>query len=129
PDELELVTTAYARAAAAYQEIRVRCQRQSAAKLRPVRNASDPALVPPPAGAKLPETAPPASASSVGPLGPLGSMTAKAQLYYRKAELCLRRGDLSEAVLQLKMAIASDPHSTFLRTALAQVQSELGKRP
>jgi len=51
-------------------------------------------------------------------------MSSKALIYYRKAELCLRRGDLKGAVLQLKMAIASDPQSTFLRSALAEVEDE-----
>jgi hypothetical protein len=122
PEELELVTTAYARAAAAYQEIRLRCQKLSTARLRPVRDGSDPALVPPPPAGS------PAKPAEAGPAA-APAMTAKAQLYYRKAELCLRRGELTEAVLQLKMAIASDPQSAFLRSALAQVQSEIGKKP
>ena len=40
---------------------------------------------------------------------------------------CLRRGDLKDAVLQLKMAIAREPQSAFLRTALAEVETEVGK--
>jgi Tfp pilus assembly protein PilF len=51
-------------------------------------------------------------------------MTSKALIYYRKAELCLRRGDLAGATLQLKMAIGADPSSTLLRTALAEVEAE-----
>ena len=54
-------------------------------------------------------------------------MTPKALLCYRKTELCLRRGDLSGAVLQLKLAIACDPQSAFLRTALAEVEAEVRK--
>jgi len=85
-EELELVATAYARVAAAYQDL---------------RDASRP--------------------------GAPGAMSPKALLYYRKAELCLRRGELRGALLQLKMAIASDPRSAFLRTALAEVEAEVGK--
>jgi hypothetical protein len=51
----------------------------------------------------------------------------KALLHYRKAELSLRRGELKEAVLQLKLAVASDPQSAFLRTALAEVEAVVGK--
>jgi hypothetical protein len=32
-------------------------------------------------------------------------------------------------VLQLKMAIASDPQSAFLRSALAEVEAEVSKKP
>jgi hypothetical protein len=85
-EELELVTTAYARVTAAYQELRD--------ALRP---------------------------------GASGAMSPKALPYYRKAERCLRRGELGGAVLQLKLAIASDPQSAFLRSALAEVEAEVGK--
>ena len=139
PDELELVTTAYARAAAAYQEIR--SQKLAGGRLRPIQPGqgpsqvpgrglgSNPALVPPPAipGSPSPDT--PASPAGDQPVNPAQAMTPKALLYYRKAELGLRRGDLTGAVLQLKMAIASDPQSQFLRSALAEVESEVGKKP
>jgi hypothetical protein len=57
------------------------------------------------------------------------AMSAKALLYYRKAELCLKRGDLRGAVLQLKLACAADPNSGFLRTALAEVETEVRRTP
>jgi len=57
------------------------------------------------------------------------SMSAKALLYYRKAELCLKRGDLRGAILQLKLACAADPSSSFLRTALAEVETEVRGKP
>lgn len=57
------------------------------------------------------------------------AMSAKALLYYRKAELCLKRGDLRGAILQLKLACAADSTSGFLRTALAEVESEVRKNP
>ncbi len=131
PDELEMVTTAYARAAAAYQEIR--SQKISSGRMRSIQGpghglGSTPALV-------LPLASPsslanqPASPDGDPPINPAQAMTPKALLYYRKAELGLRRGDLAGAVLQLKMAIASDPQSPFLRSALAEVESEVGKKP
>jgi hypothetical protein len=129
PDELELVTTAYARAAAAYQEIR--SQKKATTRLSPFRDpGSNPALVP--TTTVIPTSASPNKAVSI-PDGPPGNdpqaMTSKALIHYRKAELCLRRGELRAAVLHLKMAIASDPQSAFLRTALAEVQAEVGKKP
>jgi hypothetical protein len=140
PDELELVTTAYARAAAAYQEIR--SQTLGSGRMRPIQGqgqgpgqgpgkglGSNPALVPPAVttGSPSPDMTP--SPAGDPPINPAHAMTSKALLYYRKAELGLRRGDLTGAVLQLKMAIASDPQSQFLRSALAEVESEVGKKP
>jgi hypothetical protein len=136
PDELELVTTAYARAAAAYQELRG--QRRSTTRLRPIRDegrdpgrdGSSPGLVAP--TEVIPISALPNKAVSVPddqPVNPTQAMTSRALVYYRKAELCLRRGELTGAVLQLKMAIASDPQSQFLRSALAEVEAEVGKKP
>jgi hypothetical protein len=60
---------------------------------------------------------------------PAQAMSSKALLYYRKAELCLKRGDLRGAILQLKLACAADPTSSFLRTALAEVETEVRKNP
>lgn len=56
-----------------------------------------------------------------------GGISPKALVHYRRAELSLRRGELREAVLQLKLAVASDPQSAFLRTALAEVEAVVGK--
>jgi hypothetical protein len=72
------------------------------------------------------EAAPPPITSSPAAVA-ASAMSSKALIYYRKAELCLRRGDLKGAVLQLKLAIASDPQSTFLRSALAEVEAEVSK--
>ena len=96
PQDLELVTRAYSRVAAAYQDFR------SGARERPESQ-------------RLPGVAAAASAQ----------MSSKALVYYRKAELALKRGDLQVGLLQLKMAIAADPQSAFLREALARVQDEL----
>ncbi|MEJ7601523.1 MAG: J domain-containing protein [Kofleriaceae bacterium] len=109
PDELELMTLAYSRIASAYAELRT--QRMNTTRLRPAKT-----------GAPIPaEEAAPAQT------GASGSMSSKALVYFRKAEAALRRGDLTGAVLQLKMAIAADPQSTFLRTALGEVERELRK--
>jgi hypothetical protein len=108
-EELELVTTAYARAAAAYQEIR----RPRGARRDHADASVTPTPISTPGGVVVPSDPEPTSAAQ--------AMSSKALIYYRKAELCLRRGDLPGAVLQLKLAIASDPQSRFLRSALAEV--------
>lgn len=107
-DELEIVTAAYAAVANAYQTIRSQTGRA------PIRDQT-----PGP---------PPVTPSGAAPLNnAANAMSSRAVLYYRKAELALKRGDLKGAVLQLKMAVASDPRSVFLRTALAEVDAELRK--
>jgi hypothetical protein len=123
-EELELVTTAYARVAGAYQDYRL--QRMQTTKLprtsmkpptsAPVNNM--PATIPPPVGAEP---------KSGGHGAAAAAMTPKALIHYRKAEASLRRGDLKGAVLQLKMAIGADPLSTMLRQALTEVESEIRK--
>jgi hypothetical protein len=124
-EELELVTTAYARAAAAYHELRGR-----PTTAPPPRSPTAPPPRPPtgpPPRARGDSASGPTSSDGM-PFSATGSMTAKALTYYRKAELCLRRGDIPGAVLQLKMAIATDPASPLLRSALAEVQAETGKK-
>ena len=133
-EELELVTTAYARAASAYQEIR--SQNLQSGRMRTLRG---PGSESPTATTGVIPTSPlvnkPTPTREIREvrdelvLSPAQAMTSKALTYYRKAELCLRRGELTAAVLQLKMAIASDPQSQFLRNALSEVESELVKMP
>jgi len=121
--ELDLVTTAYSRITAAYQEFR--SQRMQTTRMQPIHDTGQLPTINKEAGRPISEAPlPPRSAS-----GAAGAMNSKALIYYRKAELCLRRGDLRGAVLQLKMAIAGDPASTFLRTALTEVMAEVGKTP
>jgi hypothetical protein len=43
--------------------------------------------------------------------------------------MSLRRGDLRGALLNIKMAIAADPQSQFLRQALGEVEQELKQNP
>lgn len=114
-EELEQVTTAFARCASAYQEFK--SQHSQTTRMRPMRPSQPPVA---PGSAASPP-------AGVAPGTP--AMAPKALLYYRKAELSLRRGDLRGAVLQLKMAIATDPQSAFLRTALIEVEAEVGKKP
>ncbi|MEO8841468.1 MAG: hypothetical protein ABI591_11675 [Kofleriaceae bacterium] len=107
--ELELVTKAYAIVANAYQTFRN--QTMATTRMKAV-GAND-----------VPVS--PSGTNAV--TGVAGAMSSRALVYYRKAELCLKRGDLRGAVLQLKMAIGTDPASTFLRTALHEVEVEARK--
>jgi curved DNA-binding protein CbpA len=134
-EELELITTAYSRVAAAYQDLRnLTLQTGRLPPLRedppPPRSRTSPGQTTqrvPPVHAGAAGSSPDAASPEALKHGPAGAMSSKALLHYRKAELCLRRGDLKGAVLQLKMAIACDPQSAFLRTALAEVEAEVGK--
>ena len=129
PEDLELVTSAYSRVAGAYQEMR--SQRMPTTRMRPITKPDDGSIISqrmstvggqtPTAGVGVPDKPPPGA----GPAA--SSMNSKALIYYRKAELALRRGDLKGATLQLKMAIAADPTSQFLRQALGEVEAELAK--
>jgi len=116
-EEIELVTTAYSRVASAYAELR--SQRMKTTRIRPIKNV--------PTGAEGSQTSLPVADQPAAQTGSAGSMSSKALVYFRKAEASLRRGDLTNAVLQLKMAIAADPQSTFLRTALGEVEAEVRK--
>ena len=108
-EELELLTTAYALIAGAYQSFK-----SQAAPTQSIKPAKVERVAVTPSG--------PAPAS-----GATQQMSSKAMVYYRKAELALKRGDLRAAVLQIKLAIAADPQSGFLRTALAEVEAEMNK--
>ncbi len=112
-EELELVTSAYATIANAYQSFRN--QSMATARMKSVD--------------KTPGASPPATPSGAAPIqaGPQSAMSSRALVYYRKAELCLKRGDMRGAMLQLKMAIGSDPSSTFLRAALLEIETEVRK--
>ena len=126
-DELELVTTAYARAAAAYQELRG--SRVSTTRMKPIRDAIHPGSTVPTTTVIPTSPSPNRAVSADAPANPAQMMNSKALIHYRKAELSLRRGELTGAVLQLKMAIASDPQSAFLRSALSEVEAEVSKKP
>lgn len=124
PEELEMVTSAYSIAAGAYQTFRNQAAQTTRMKpLRPEDLAIGLAQPVAPAG----PTSTPPSGISTAPVDK--QMNSRALVYYRKAEIALRRGDFKGAILQIKMAIASDPGSAFLRTALAEVELELRKSP
>jgi hypothetical protein len=122
PEELDTVTSAYGIAAGAYQTFRG--QAMSTQRMKPLKAEDLAAAVA--AGPTSPTSTPPTGVPMPS-AGANQQMNARALVYYRKAEIGLRRGDLKGALLQLKMAIASDPSSAFLRTALAEVESELRK--
>lgn len=140
-EELELVTSAYAAVAGAYMQVR-----SQATTTQPVGNAAPVAGPSAPAGrptpipvgtGRTPAVAVPAAGGASAPDGAGGGlaslssvdaaqqMASKAVLYFRKAESALKRGDFKSALLQIKLAIAADPASTFLRNALAEVDAEL----
>lgn len=56
-----------------------------------------------------------------GVVEPAHAMNARALSFYRRTESALRTGDRAAAMLHLKMAIASDPKSAFLRAALTEL--------
>jgi hypothetical protein len=127
PEELEMVTSAYGIAAGAYQTFRG--QAMSTQRLKPLKSEDLAAAA---AAGRAPVGGPTSSTPPAGvpvSAGANQQMSSRALVYYRKAEIALRRGDLKGAILQIKMAIATDPSSAFLRTALAEVETELRKGP
>jgi hypothetical protein len=116
PDELELVSSAYAIAAGAYQTFRSTAS--STQRMKPLK-PEEPIVRPTPVPAEAAPAAPAVNAAA--------NMNTKAVTYYRKAELALKRGDLKSALLQVKLAIAADPASGFLRSALAEIEIEIKK--
>lgn len=122
PEELDMVTSAYGIAAGAYQTFRG--QAMSTQRMKPLKAEDLAAAVA--VGPTSPTNTPPMGVPAPS-AGANQQMNSRAIVYYRKAEIALRRGDLKGALLQLKMAIAADTSSAFLRTALAEVESELRK--
>ena len=155
PEDLEIVTTAYAMAAGAYQAFRNPSSQKPAKTTPPDTRAKRPSTIHLPGGGVVrttgatrppisttstpvtkPATSPPppsagpapaASDAPTTPTSPATQMNGKALVQYRKAELALRHGDVRTGLLHLKMAIGADPGSTFLRAALAEVEAELAK--
>ncbi|MBV8761628.1 MAG: hypothetical protein JO257_30310 [Deltaproteobacteria bacterium] len=130
PEELEMVTSAYGIAAGAYQTFRN--QSMMTTRMKPLKpeDLAAAAMGNKPAASAVGPTSPTATPPTGVPIPSAGAnqqMNSRALVYYRKAEIALRRGDVKGALLQLKMAIAADPSSTFLRTALAEVDAELRK--
>jgi hypothetical protein len=103
---------------------------------RPQSTTAAPPVTAPPARSN-PPTAPPPVATSPpsertsqpmprqsGDIEPAHAMNARALAFYRRAEGALKVGDASAAMLNIKMAIAADPRSTFLRAALAELSKK-----
>lgn len=144
-EDLEMVTSAYAAVASAYMQ--VRSQAMTTQRMKPLKpeevgglgNAAPvgsaphrPTPIPAGTGRTPPAGVPAAPATgesltSVSPQAAAAAMSPKAIVYFRKAEGALKRGDFKSAVLQVKLAIAADPSSTFLRNALAEIDAELRK--
>lgn len=115
----------YARVTAAYAELRD--PQKCAAYLRELRGGRA-TTVPPPAGPAAGAMtvaggagAAPAGVAAVTSTDPAHAMNPRALSFYRRAEGVLRTGDRAAALLQLRMAIAADPKSAFLRAALAEL--------
>lgn len=127
PEELELVTSAYGIAAGAYQTFRN--QTMMTMRMKPLKpeDLAAAAIGSKPGPVAAGPTSTPPTGVPTPSAGANQQMNSRALVYYRKAEIALRRGDLKGALLQIKMAIASDPSSAFLRTALAEVETELRK--
>jgi hypothetical protein len=142
PEDLEIVTSAYAAVAGAYMQ--VRSQTMATQRLKPLKpdevsglgNAAPvpphrPTPIPagsgrtPPAGVPTAPSPPPGPPTTVSPQAAAAAMSPKAIVDYRKAEAALKRGDFKSAMLQVKLAIAADPTSAFLRSALAEIDAEL----
>lgn len=81
--------------------------------------AAAPITSPPPATER--PTTPMPRVQRDGPIDPAATMNARALTFYRRAEGAQKTGDKAAALLQIKMAIAADPKSTFLRAALAEL--------
>ena len=123
-EDLDLLERAYARAAGAYQDFRG--QRAQTTRIRAIKDVPAGATVPGVPHQRIPT--PPGTP----PLTPTGEaqpqMNTKARLYFQKGEMCLKRGDLRGALLRIQMAIAADPQSAFLRSALVEIDAELAKK-
>lgn len=154
-DELELVTRAYSTVTNAYTVMRsITAQARVAAGPEPraaappeTRTAAGPeprgseprvavpptvaraAAATPPAGARIVQAPQRSPAPAEPDVDPAQAMSPKALPYFRKAEACLKRGDLKGAVLQLKLAVNTDPTSAFLRTTLAEAEAVLRSTP
>jgi hypothetical protein len=89
----------------------------------------------PPTSGRTPTGNPPLlSRTSTGEKAPLlerapvaQAMAPRAIIYFRKAELALRQGDLRGGLLHLRLAIGADPQNTALRQALAEVEAEVNR--
>jgi len=112
PADLDRLTTVYARIAHAYTELRDPARRK--------RYVEEMTRAAPAAGATPAPAAGDADAA-------LSLLSPKAQRLYRRAEAALRGGDAASAILNLRMALASDRGSELLREALADAEARQKK--
>jgi len=125
PEELEVITTAFALVAASYQTFRSQRTSTKMATVKVPQRSNPPSAGPP---TKLaPQAAVILPEKGGAPIS-APQMSQRAMIHYRKAEQALRRGEIPAAVLHMKMAIAADPQSAFLRQAMKEVEGELGKK-
>jgi hypothetical protein len=95
----------------------------------PARASTAPVVDPDAASTSPPPRMP---SATVRPRGdsrpPTGGISARAQVYYRKAQSALSQGDLGGALFNLRLAAAADPRSSVIRVALAEVENEIGSK-
>ena len=65
-----------------------------------------------------------AKTANSDPASAVALLSPKAQRHYRRAQASLRMGNVAAAILSLRMALASDPKSSFLRSALSKAQGK-----
>jgi curved DNA-binding protein CbpA len=123
----ERLQTIYGRMAQAYVTLRDPAEREAYER----RIGSVAPAAAPPAAEAAPSTAT-ATTTATAPAppatGPAPALAGKALTHFRRAQTALRAGDIPAAVLNLKLALASQPDSAFLRDALREAQAVL-KRP
>ncbi len=127
--ELDEITETFARVSNAYSVLSAQLRRASAGASPPRASTASPSAV----TEKMPRftapssrmtSAPPVGPSAMPPsssTGPATGLSSKAMLHSRRAELCQRRGEVVEARLHLKLALAAEPQSAFLRRALEEL--------
>jgi curved DNA-binding protein CbpA len=103
----ERLTIVYARIAEAYRVLRDAPGREAYRHAHPPAIAGEPAV-----------------AAELGDEEHLARLHPKAQSLYRRAQAALRTGDRTSALLNLRMALAANPTSTWLRAALDRVEGK-----
>jgi len=124
PPQLERLTRAYSRIADAYATLGGRVRRNAATATSIGAQGSSPGVASAPGAmpvfrAVKPATIPPPTSNNSGQT----QMNAKALPYFRRAESAFATNDLTNARLQLRLAIAADPSSAYLRRVLAELDS------
>jgi hypothetical protein len=119
--QMDRLTRAYSRVTEAYGILTGRIRRSA---VPAPANRSTAAPRPGPASGSTPAT-PPAAAELNAQLAQ--QMNHKALPYFRRAELAFANDDPNAAGLQLRLAIAADPTSAYLRRVLHELESATKK--